>query len=887
MTSYPIDAILPKLKQAVLNNPSIVLHAPPGAGKTTRVPLALLDVLPAEQGRIIMLEPRRIAAVSAARWMAKTLDEQAGETVGYAIRFDAKRSEKTRIEVVTEGILTRRIQADPGLEGVAMVIFDEFHERSIHADLALALCLDIRKQLRQDLKILVMSATMECGPIAALLGNAPVITSSGKAFPVEEQYIAETSGPLHLRITSAVRTALKDTHGDILVFLPGSGEIRACERQLRESLNMGEDRVALHPLYGDLPFEEQERAILPSKDRRKIVLATNIAETSLTIEGVHVVIDSGLTRVLRYDPATGMNRLVTVPVSKASAEQRKGRAGRLGPGVCYRLFSKHDLHGMLSFKQPEIIVSDLSPLALELAAWGVKDPHALSWLDAPPAAAWATGVQLLQDLGGLDASRSITSLGRAMARLPLHPRLSRLMIRSEELGCVRLGADLAAILSEREIFRHSASDRMFREPDISERIDALRRGRKGTAASGATDPSALRAVERTSQQLQRLMSGTMSKATESFMNHRLTKDNENPPLSPFSQGGRTGNPPFNKGGLGGFEGAFSGEKNFDHEMISRLLLAAYLDRICKRRAEGNRSYVMTQGRGVRLSQDSHLVSSLYLIAVNVDAGEKTEGIIHMAAPVTEDLIRSECGGHIEAFRRVEWSRQESRIAAAREERLGALLLSVRSFTPTDEESAPILCDVVRSTPGLLTFDKEARQLQARTGLMKKAFPEEIWPDLSDKHLFVQPEEWLLPWLGNIRSVQGLRGLNVLLALKARLSREQVSLLNERAPLSITVPSKSRISLDYSSGDQPILAVKLQELFGLADTPMVASGRVKVLLHLLSPAGRPVQITQDLRGFWNTGYPLVKKDLKGRYPRHPWPDDPWNAVPTKRAKPRGT
>jgi ATP-dependent helicase HrpB len=450
-------------------------------------------------------------------------------------------------------------------------------------------------------------------------------------------------------------------------------------------------------------------------------------------------------------------------------------------------------------------------------------------------------VQLLKDLGGLDASCSITSLGRAMARLPLHPRISRLMMRSEELGCVRLGADLAAILSEREIFRHSAADRLVSEPDISERIDALRRGRKGTA-SGTTDPAALRAVERTSQQLQRLMPGTMLKASE---------------------------------------------ENVDHDAISRLLLSAYPDRICKRRAEGNRSYVIAQGRGVRLSQDSHLVSSPYLVAVNVDAGEKAEGIIHLAAPVTEDLIRSECGSRIEVFKRLEWNRQEGRIAAAQEERLGALLLSVRTFTPTDEESAPILCDVVRSTPGLLTFDKEARQLQARTGLMKRAFPEDIWPDLSDEHLFVYPEEWLLPWLGNIRSVQGLRGVNVLLALKTRLSREQVRLMNERAPLSIAVPSKSRISLDYSSGDQPILAVKLQELFGLADTPMIASGRVKVLLHLLSPAGRPVQITQDLRGFWNTGYPLVKKDLKGRYPRHPWPDDPWNAVPTKRAKPRGT
>ena len=842
MTSYPIDNILSTLKEAVLKNPSVVLRAPPGAGKTTRVPLALLKVLPPQHGRIIMLEPRRIAAVSAARWMSRTLGEQVGGTVGYAIRFDVKRSEKTRIEVVTEGILTRRIQSDPGLEGVAMVIFDEFHERSIHADLALALCLDIRKQLRGDLKLLVMSATMECGPIAAMLGNAPMITSTGKAFPVEERYVGDGTGLLPVRISSAVKTALRDTHGDILVFLPGSGEIRACERQLRDSLSMDDDRIALHPLYGDLPFDAQERAILPSKDRRKIVLATNIAETSLTIEGIHVVIDSGLTRMLRYDPASGMNRLVTVPVSQASAEQRKGRAGRLGPGVCYRLYSKQDLHGMQAFSQAEILVSDLSPLALELAAWGVKDRHTLQWLDAPPVAAWDSGVQLLKDLGALDLSGSITSPGRAMARLPLHPRLSRLMIRAQELGCVRLGADLAAILTERDLFRHSAGDRMINEPDISERVDALWRGRKGTEAGGSIDPSAFRAVERTSQQLLRSIGGT-------------TAD--------FSS------------------------KEIDHDAISRLLLVAYPDRICKRREEGSRSYVLAQGRGVRLSLDSHLVNSPYLIAVAVDAGGQTEGIIHIAAPVTPELIRSECAGRIETIRRVEWERKEGRIAAVVEERLGTLILSARSFTPTNEEAAPILCDVIRATPGVLTFSNEARQLQARTGLMKKAFPEEAWPDLSDEHLFANPEEWLLPWLGNIRSIQGLSGLNVLPALKARLPREQARLLDERAPLSIEVPSGSRVALDYSSGAQPVLAVKLQELFGLADTPTIAHGRVRVLLHLLSPARRPVQITQDLKGFWNTGYPLVKKDLKGRYPRHPWPDDPWNAVPTKRTKPRGT
>ena len=413
MNSYPIDHILPKIKQAVLENPSLILHAPPGTGKTTRVPLALLEVLSPGQGRIVMLEPRRLAAVSAARWMAKALGEQAGETIGYSIRFDTKKSDKTRIEVVTEGVLTRRIQSDPGLEGTAMVIFDEFHERSIHADLALALCLDVRKVLRPDLKVLVMSATLDYGPIAALLDDAPVIASSGKAFPVEERTLPDSASPLPARITTAIKTALKDTEGDILVFLPGSGEIRACAAALQEPLFRDNERIAVHTLYGDLPFEDQERAILPSRDRRKIVLATNIAETSLTIEGVRVVIDSGLTRMLRHDPATGMNRLVTVPVSRASAEQRKGRAGRLGPGVCYRLFSSHDLKGMVPFSRPEILVSDLSPLALELAVWGVRDPRQLSWLDEPPVAAWAAGVRLLKDLGALESSgQSRLSAGR-------------------------------------------------------------------------------------------------------------------------------------------------------------------------------------------------------------------------------------------------------------------------------------------------------------------------------------------------------------------------------------------------------------------------------------------------------------------------------------------
>ncbi|HEX8947429.1 MAG TPA: ATP-dependent helicase HrpB [Dissulfurispiraceae bacterium] len=840
VTRYPIDSILSVLKGAVLGNSSVVLHAPPGAGKTTRAPLALLEALPPGKGRIVMLEPRRIAAVNAARWMAKSIGGEVGGTVGYSIRFDSRVSEATCIEVVTEGILTRRIQSDPALEGTAMVIFDEFHERSLHADLALALCLDVRHSLREDLKILVMSATLECGPVAALLGGAPVVTSEGKAFPVEERYLpAGVTGMrdklMVEKVTSAVGIALRETSGDILVFLPGSGEIRACAGALQGT---GSD-VSVHPLYGDLPFEEQERAILPSK-KRKIVLATNIAETSLTIEGVQVVIDSGLTRRLQYDPSTGMNRLVTIPVSQASAVQRKGRAGRLGPGVCYRLYSRHAFQSMVPFTPPEMLVSDLSALALELAAWGVKDPSSLSWLDAPPAAGWETARALLTDLGALDRTGSITARGKAMARLPLHPRLGRLLVRAGELGCPGLGADLAALLSERDVLRRGTG--RTREEDITERRELLGSWRNGKGETGSfADPWALRTVDRTAKQLMRLMPG---------------------------------------------KGRNTAKEEDDPDTVSRLLLSAFPDRVAKRREGDDNRFVLAQGRGVRLAQGSSLGRSPFLVAVAADAGEREEGIVHLAAPLTGELIRRECAERIEAFRRVEWDRRENRIIATVEERLGAVLLSSRPFSPGDSEAFPLLCEAIKANPGLLTFTKEVRQFQGRVALMRRAFPEEEWPDISDVCLVADPAAWLTPWLGGLRTAQDLAGLELLPAVRAQLSWEQARLLDERAPLALCVPSGHRVMLDYPAGEVPVLAVKLQEMFGLADTPEIAGGRVKVLLHLLSPARRPVQITQDLKGFWSSGYQQVKKEMKGRYPKHPWPDDPWNAVPTRRVKPRG-
>ncbi len=836
MNDLPIDQVLPDLLAALRSHPAVVLQAPPGAGKTTRVPLALLDRLPPEQGRIVMLEPRRIAAVSAARWMARLLGEEPGGAVGYAIRFDSRSGSRTRIEVVTEGILTRRIQADPTLAGTALVIFDEFHERSIHADLALALCLDARKALRPDLKLLVMSATLDAGPIAELLGGAPVVAASGRSFPVEERYLGDRQAPLAPRLAAAVASALRETNGDLLVFLPGAAEIRAAAQELKQAMDLREERLDLHPLYGDLPFEEQERAILPSPDHRKIVLATNIAETSLTIQGVRVVLDSGLTRLLRYDPGTGMNRLVTAPVSRAAAEQRKGRAGRLGPGVCYRLYSSQTHQAMVPYAQPEVLAADLAPLVLELAVWGVKDPGQLAWLDPPPQAAWASAVALLQQLDALDATAAATAEGREMVRLPLHPRLARLLLRSRELGCLRLGADLAALLTERDLFRPSGEDRTPRSPDLAERLDALRSGRGGIRTAGA-DPSALRAAERTATQLLRLLPGPQ------------------------------------------------GRLDADPVRVAQLLLAAFPDRICMRRSGPGQGFVHMQGRGVRISRESHLQTSPFLIALQVDAGEKAEGFIHLAAPLGEELVRSECRERITVARRVAWDAAEGRVDAAREERLGALVLSRQRMTPADGEVAPILCDAVSSQPGLLRFDREARQLQGRVSLLRAAYPEEDWPDLADQALFREPAAWLTPWLSGVRTAADLGRIDLLRALRSRLTRQQQRMLEERTPGTVAAPSGSRIRLEYAADGPPVLAVKLQELFGLAETPRICEGRVQVLLHLLSPAGRPVQITRDLRNFWDTVYPEVKKDLKGRYPRHPWPDDPWNAAPTKRTKQR--
>jgi len=828
----PIDPVLPRLRQVVSGSSNTVLHAPPGAGKTSRVPLALLNLPGLGGGRIVMLEPRRLAAVHAAHRMAESLGEKVGETVGYAMRFERRVSPATRIEVVTEGILTRRLQRDPCLEGISLVIFDEFHERSLNADLALALCLEVQQEVRPDLKLLVMSATMDCASVATLLGNAPIITSEGRAFPVEVRYLQDAGhGRLPDRMAAAIRTALTETGGDILAFLPGSGEIRACHELLLKEARAG---ISIHPLYGDLPFAEQEKAVLPGS-ARKVVLATNIAETSLTIEGVRVVIDSGLSRMVRHDPASGMNRLVTVRESSASAEQRRGRAGRLGPGVCYRLFSGHTFTAMTGFSPPEITVADLSSLVLELAVWGSPDISALSWLDPPPAAAVEAAQRLLRDLGALDGNWFATERGRAMAEFPVHPRIAALLLRGREMGAPEVAAWLAALVAERDVFRHRPGENAdICDSDVLERLTAVEKSVRDRIA--AVDVGALRAVERTALQLSRLL------------------------------GVQTGRLP---------EVREAGE-------AARMLLAAYPDRVARQREGEIDRYVLANGRGARLSSRSGVRGRPLILAIQVDAGTGSEGLIHQACFLSAELIRDECRQRLETGMRVLWDAGQERVMAWEEERIGAVVLARRQANPSDAESIPLLLSLVR-TAGLdiLGWDHGARQLQGRVELLGLAFPGEGWPRLGDDRLLADLEEWLAPCLWGVRSRRDLEGVAVGAALRALLSREQHRLLEERAPTHVTAPSGHRIEIDYQPGAEPVMAVKLQEMFGLADTPTVAGGRVKLLLHLLSPAGRPVQVTRDLKNFWENGYREVKRELRGRYPKHPWPDDPWNALPTRK------
>lgn len=831
---YPVDAVVPQLDAALAAGPRAVLQAPPGAGKSTRVPLALLDSEWLAGRSILMLEPRRLAARAVAAWMAELLGEPMGKTVGYRVRFENRVGADTRIEVVTEGILTRRLQSDPELAGVGLVIFDEFHERHLHSELALALCRDIQRGLRDDLRLLVMSATLDGRGLADTL-DAAFVESQGRRHPVAVRHLPrDPEGPIWQSAAEAVRRALEEqATGDVLLFLPGSAEIRRCAERLSAL------PVRVHPLYGDLPLAAQEQAIRPDPEgRRKVVLATNIAETSLTIEGVSTVIDSGWARAPRFDPRSGLTRLETVRISRAAAEQRAGRAGRLGPGTCYRLYSETTAAGLVPFDLPEIATADLAPLALELAAWGVLDSSELPWLQAPPAAALAQARDLLRELGALDGSGRITPVGRAMGGLPVHPRLARMLLASRDEGLGALACDLAALLSERDLIRGEPADR---SSDVAARLETLaafrQQGRRGARAHGA-DAAACAAVERSATQFRRLL-GTTNAAAD------------------------------------GTDAAGS------------LLLLAYPDRLAQRRSGSESRFLLSGGRGARLDAHDPNAGHRYL-AVGALQGEGREGRIRLAAPVDMNAIETRLGHRFVESEEVGWDAGGERVVAERVRRLGAVVLERAPLSSPDPEAVKrALLEAVRQQGmALLPWDEASRSLQARLNFLRSVAPEHGWPDVSDAALLQTLEAWLPPWLEGISSRAGLRQLDLGAALRARLDWEALQRLEEGAPERMRVPSGHLRRIDYGEAS-PVLAVKLQELFGLAETPTVAWGRVPLTLHLLSPAGRPIQVTRDLKGFWERTYPEVRKELKGRYPKHPWPEDPWSASPTAGVKRRKT
>ncbi len=816
MESLPVDEALPRLKEALSARNAAVLVAPPGAGKTTRVPLALLDAPWLGKAKIVMQEPRRLAARAAARRMAATLGEPVGETVGYRVRLDTKVGPRTRIEVVTDGLFLRMLQDDPSLDGIGCVIFDELHERGLETDLSFALVREAQTALRDDLRVIAMSATLDPGPVSDRLGGAPVVESAGRMFPVDTRYLdREAAGRIEDSVASTVRRALAEESGSALVFLPGVGEIRRVE----ERLDFGSN-VDLAPLYGDLSPADQDRAIAPSPaGRRKVVLATSIAETSLTIEGVRIVIDSGLMRVPRFAPRSGMTRLETVRVSQASADQRRGRAGRLEPGVCYRLWPEEQQRGLLPFTPPEILDADLAPLALELALWGANDAT-LPWLTPPPAASLATARALLVDLGALDKSGAITPHGRAMARLGQHPRLAHLVLKGRELGQGRIAALLAAILSERDFLRPPPGQR---DVDLRHRVDI--------ALSGKRD-GALRLIQ---EQARRLMP----------------------------------------------RGA--GDDRPDVSMTGALLALAYPDRIGRRRPGTNR-YLLSGGRGAALPDGDPMANDEFLVVADLD-GSAQDSRIFLAAPIGLDEIEELFAEQIVDEEALRWSEREGVVLARRRRRLGALLLEDKPLANPDADKlkAAMIEGIRQLGLGALPWSDDLAKWRERITFLRTQ--DDGWPDLSDQMLLGSLDTWLAPFLDGVSRRSHLARIDLVAALKSLVPWDRQRELDRLAPTHVEVPSGSRVPIDYANPSEPTLSVRLQEMFGLLDTPRVAGGKVPLTIHLLSPARRPVQVTRDLASFWANGYKAVKAELKGRYPRHHWPDDPLIAEPTARVRPR--
>ena len=814
----PIDEALPNLLRALHGAGGAVLQAPPGAGKTTRVPLALLDQAWRGDGRVLVLEPRRLAARGAARRMAQLLGEEVGETVGYRVRLDSRIGPKTRVEVVTEGIFLRQVQADPSLAGIAAVLFDEFHERSLDADLSLAFALEAKAALVPELRLLVMSATLEGAPVAALMGGVPVVTSSGRAFPVETRYVEPRPAErLADHMARAIRRALAEEAGSILAFLPGRGEINAVQRQLEDL----PAELLVTPLHGDLPLEQQDAAIRPAPPgRRKIVLATAIAETSLTIEDVRVVIDGGQSRLAQFDPRSGMGRLETVRVSRASADQRRGRAGRTAPGVCYRLWPEAVDRALIPDTPPEMLRADLAPLALELARWGT-DETALRWLTAPPPAALAQARLLLHRLGALNSAGKLSPHGARMAELAIHPRLSHLLLRAQAEGMGVLGARLAALIGERDPLRSQRGD-----ADLRSRL-ALLEGER----DGAADRGALMRIREGARQLQRQLAI------------------------------KSGDAPSAEAG--------------------RFLALAYPDRLAQRRGAGQ--FRLANGSGALLDAADPLAASEYLAVADLDA-QGANARIFLAAPLTRADLEAEFADEIRVEETVAWDAREEAVLARRRTWLFELVLKDERLAepPADAIGAAMIEGIRQLGLACLPWTPELERWRERVQFVRQAEPAGAWPDCSDAALLATLENWLGPYLAGISRRGHLQRLDLAGALHGMLDWSQSQALERKAPTHLVVPSGSRLPIDYS-GEIPVLAVRLQEMFGLAATPTVAGQ--PLLLHLLSPAQRPVQVTRDLAGFWANSYRDVRKDLAGRYPKHHWPDNPLEAVPTARAKRR--
>jgi ATP-dependent helicase HrpB len=806
----PVLESLPALREALRAHGVAMLTAPPGAGKSTAVPLELLGE-PWLAGRgIIVLQPRRLAARAVAARMAESLGEAVGQTVGYAVRLERRVSAKTRIEVVTEGILTRRLQADPALIGIGLVIFDEFHERSLNADTALALMLEVRSTLRDDLRVLLMSATLETTELSKALGDAPVISSAGRAFPVEVFYAPRAPVDVLRGVVSTVQNALEVHDGDALVFLPGEAEIRRVMNAL--------DRVNAEvlPLYGSLGLEAQQAAIQPA-DHRRVVLATNIAETSLTIPNVRIVVDSGLARVSRFEAGLGLSRLSLTQITRDSADQRAGRAGRVAPGVCYRLWTSAAHGNLIAARVPEILEADLAPLALELAVWGTHEDD-LTWVTRPSVGAMAQGRALLELLGALKTGR-VTDHGRLIHRLGTHPRLAHLLLEGARAGFAATACDLAALLEERDPLPREAG------ADATSRLEAL-----STERGGAW------------QRIRQLSSAYRSRL----------------------------------GDIG------SSRASFIPSDVGRLIALAYPERVAQRRTPSRERYKLSGGRGVTLPAGDRLSVEDYLAVAHLDAGSGDEGRIHLAAPLDPRDLETE------SKETVLWDARNGALQATTERVYGALTLETRALTTIPELlRVKALCDAVR-LEGLeiLKPSDAARQWLARVESLRVWRGDSDLPDSSDAALLDTLEDWLAPHLTNVRKREDFTRIDLLNALQARLSYAQNQVVDTLTPAKIAVPSGSSIRLEYSAdGSAPVLAVRLQEVFGWLETPFINAGRTPVLMHLLSPAYRPVQVTQDLRSFWAGAYVAVRRELKIRYPKHAWPEDPLTATAVRGAQKR--